>query len=193
MKIIKLLSLSLVATLVFSACSDDDDAPQVINEEEEITTLKVFLTPDGGQEFEAFSYTDLDGGVSDPVVSTSELQANTTYTGRTQFLNENEEPVEDITEEVVEEGEEHQVFYLPANSLDFTIQYSLVDENIDADGNPIGVEFTLETGSESQGNFTVLLIHEGNKFAEGASDGIYDADLVGGETDIEVTFNVSIQ
>lgn len=193
MKTIKLLSLSLVATLLLSACSDDDDAPQVINEEEEITTSKVYLTPAGGEEFEAFSYADLDGGVSDPVVSTSELQANTTYTGRVEFLNENEEPVEDVTEEVIEEGDEHQVFYLPANSLDFTIQYNMLGENIDADGNPIGVEFTLETGSASQGNFTVLLIHEGNKFAEGASDGIYNEDLVGGETDIEVTFNITIQ
>lgn len=186
MKTIKLLSLSLVATLIFSACSDDDDPPQVINEEEEITTLKVFLTPDGGQEFEAFSYTDLDGGVSTPDVSTSPLQANTTYTGRMQFLNENEEPVEDITEEVVEEDEEHQVFFVAENSLDVTTEY--LDQDIN--GNPVGVDFRLITGEASTGNMTFVLIHEGDK--EAGSDGILD-DSVGGESDIEVTFNVSIQ
>ncbi|MFO7745368.1 MAG: type 1 periplasmic binding fold superfamily protein [Psychroflexus sp.] len=179
MKIIKLLSLSLVATLVFSACSDDDDSPQVINEEEEITTLKVFLTPDGGQEFEAFSYTDLDGGVSAPEVFTSPLIANTTYTGRMQFLNENEEPVEDITEEVVEEGEEHQVFFIAENSLDVTTEYL----DFDGNGDPLGVEFSLRAGEVSSGNLTFILIHEGDKSTP-------EAD---GETDIEVTFNVSIQ
>lgn len=179
MKTIKLLSLSLVATLLFSACSDDDDAPQVINEEEEITTLKVFLTPQGGQEFEAFSYTNLDGGVTEPIVTESTLDANTVYTGRVQFLNENETPPENVTLEVVEEAEEHQVFFIPSAGLNVTTEYL----DFDVNNAPLGVEFELVTTAASTGNMTFLLIHEGDKSTP-------EAD---GETDIEVTFDVSIQ
>lgn len=186
MKTIKLLSLSLVATLLFSACSDDDDVPQVINEEEEITTLNVYLTPEGGAELKAFSYTDLDGGVTAPDVSTTPLDANTTYTGRIEFLNENEDPAEDITEEVIEEADEHQVFFIAGSGLDVTTEY--LDE--DANGNPVGVQFRLVTGNASTGNMTFVLIHDGDKEA-GSNGNLTDA--VGGETDIEVTFNVTIQ
>lgn len=179
MKTIKLLSLSLLATLLFSACSDDDEAPEVINEEEEITTLNVYLTPDGEGESLVFSYTNLDGGVTEPQIVAENLQANTTYTGRMEFLNENEEPVEDITEEVIEEAAEHQVFYVPAGSLNANFEY----EDQDANGNPIGVEFSLVTGAASSGNLTFILIHEGDKSTP-------EAD---GETDIEVTFDAVIQ
>jgi hypothetical protein len=189
MKTIKLLSLSLIATLVFSACSDDDDAPQVINEEEVITTLNLFLTPEGGGEVVTFTYRDLDGDGSNPEISSSALSANTSYTGRVEFLNELENPAEDITIEVLEEAEEHQVFYILEDSLNATPTYTGA---LDNDGNPIGVEFSLEIGDASQGNLTVILIHEGDKNAPGAFEGNLSNE-VGGETDIEVTFNVTVE
>jgi hypothetical protein len=188
-KTIKLLSLGLLATLVFSACSDDDDAPQVINEEEVITTLNLKLTPEGGGETIDFIYRDLDADGSNPEIISPALSANTTYTGRVQFLNELENPAEDITIEVLEEAEEHQVFYIVEDSLDATPTYTGA---LDNDGNPIGVEFSLQTGEASQGNFTVILIHEGDKNVPGASEGDLSPE-VGGETDIEVTFDVTVE
>jgi hypothetical protein len=179
MKTIKLLSLSLLATLLFSACSDDDEAPQVINEEEEITTLNVYLTPDNDTESLTFSFTDLDGGVSEPTIVNNGLQANTSYTGRIEFLNENESPVENITDEVIAEAEEHQVFFITETGLDMTIDYLDFDDNDD----PLGVEFRLVAESVSSGNLTFILIHEGNKSTP-------EAD---GETDIEVTFDVTVE
>ncbi|SDG86343.1 type 1 periplasmic binding fold superfamily protein [Psychroflexus sediminis] len=188
MKTIKLLSLSFIALLTFSACSNDDDAPELINQEEVITTLNVYLTPEGGTEILAFSYNDLDADGLNPEKTTTPLSANTTYTGRVEFLNKLEDPAEDITVEVREEGDEHQVFYLPSTSLDLTTTY--LDN--DVDGNPIGIEFMLETRNASSGILTFILIHDGNKFAAGASEGIL-SDSVGGETDIETTFDVSIE
>ena len=189
MKTIKLLSLGHLATLDFSACSDDDDAPQVINEEEVITTLNLFLTPEGGGEIITFTYKDLDGDGSNPEITSPALSANTTYTGRVQFLNELEDPAEDITVEVLEEDDEHQVFYVVEDSLNATPTYTGA---LDNDGNPVGVEFSLAIGDASQGNFTVFLIHEGDKNAPGASEGNLSPQ-VGGETDIEVTFNVTVE
>ena len=43
MKNSKLLSLLLIATLVFTSCDNDD--PEPVNEEEVITTLTATLTP----------------------------------------------------------------------------------------------------------------------------------------------------
>ncbi len=187
MKTIKLLSLSLLAVLTFSACSNDDDAPEVVLEQEEITTLNVFLTAEGGTEELKFSYRDLDGDGANAQVMTNNLDANTTYTGRLEFLNENDTPVENVTEEIIEEDDEHQIFFVSSSGLNLTTEY--LDQ--DGDGNPIGVEFRLVTEAASTGNMTILLIHEGNKFAEGANEGVFSS-VVGGDTDIEVVFNVTI-
>ncbi|MFB0942128.1 MAG: type 1 periplasmic binding fold superfamily protein, partial [Patiriisocius sp.] len=104
-----------------------------------------------------------------------------------QFLNETEDPAEDITQEVIEEADEHQVFYTISEGLNIQTTY----EDQDSQGNPLGLQITLTTGAASEGSLTVTLRHEPNKSAEGVSDG--DITNAGGETDITTTFNVSIQ
>ncbi|MEZ7887763.1 MAG: type 1 periplasmic binding fold superfamily protein, partial [Flavobacteriales bacterium] len=61
----------------------------------------------------------------------------------------------------------------------------------DEEGNPIGLSTVLTTGEMGSGTITVTLRHEPNKDAAGVSSG--DIANAGGETDIEVTFNVEIQ
>jgi len=61
----------------------------------------------------------------------------------------------------------------------------------DGNGNPIGVIGTVETGSASTGNLSVVLVHEPNKSASGVSDG--DITNAGGEEDVRVTFMVTVQ
>lgn len=186
MNTIKLLTLLAVFAIGFSSCSDDDDAPAPINEEEVITTMNVMLND--GTSTKMLTITDDDGdGPNDPVITTDNLDANTTYQGTVEFLNELESPVEDITAEVAEEDEEHQVFYVPSSSLDITVEYN----DQDANGNPVGLDFTLTTGDASGGTLTVSLIHEGDKNATGVSDG--DPTNAGGETDIQAAFPISIQ
>ncbi|GGE28750.1 type 1 periplasmic binding fold superfamily protein [Psychroflexus planctonicus] len=187
MKSLKIVSLfSLLA--VFSSCSDDDDNIQIINEEEVITTLTVTLVDQNTNEVKTLQYRDLDGdGPESPIVTADNLDANTTYQGSIEFLNELEDPAEDITEEVVEEGEEHQVFFVNSTALETNFDYL----DADANNNPIGVEFSLTTGNASNGNLSIILIHDGDKFAEGAADG--EINNVGGETDIEANFDVVIE
>ena len=183
MKTIKIASIALVCAL-FSNCSNDDDAPPVvINEEEVITTVALTLTPDSGSPI-VLQTTDLDGDGPNPPVTTisGPFSANTTYTGGIVFLNETETPVESITEEVLEEADEHQVFYTVSAGLNITTTY----EDMDGNGNPLGLSITLTTGEASDGSLTVTLRHEPTK----PNDGIDDA---GGETDISTTFNVVVQ
>ena len=187
MKTIKSMKAFMIAlaagVIVISCSSDDDNTPEVINEEEVITTLRVQLT-DGTNLITLESFDeDGDDGPDAPVITiTGDIAANTTYAGTVAFLNETEDPAENITEEVEEEDDEHQVFYTPAPGLNITTEYG----NFDDDGNPLGTVFTLTTGDASNGNFTVTLRHEPTKPNTGLAD-------AGGETDIEVTFAVTVQ
>lgn len=181
---IKFLSL-LAMALIMTACGSDD--PEPVNEEELITTVRVTFTSATAATATA-TFTDLDGpGGNDPVTENPTLIANTTYSVSVEFLNEQESPAEDITAEVREEDDEHQVFVVAGTGLNLTYAYN--DE--DGNGNPLGLSGTVTTTDASTGNLTVSLIHEPVKDAANVSAG--DPTNAGGETDVTVTFNVTIQ
>ena len=186
MKNLKSISILALVLISFSACNNDDDVTTPVNEEEVITTVSTTLTG-GGQTITLVSK-DLDGdGPNAPVVTVSgNLVVGTTYTGTTTFLNELENPIENITEEVEEEGVDHQIFYQLASSLG-TVTYDDVDTN----GNPIGIDFTLVTGTASSGNLTVTLRHLPNKSASGVASG--DITNAGGSTDAAVSFPITVE
>ncbi|MGB3547986.1 MAG: type 1 periplasmic binding fold superfamily protein [Saprospiraceae bacterium] len=176
--------LTVFLLLVLAAGCDDDDMPEVPNEEELITTMRYTLTPVAGGAAVTFTFTDLDGdGGNAPVISAPALAANTAYTGEIMLLNETETPAENVTEEIRDEKEEHQFFYVAASGLNVAI----ATLDLDADNNPVGLESTLVTGAASSGNLTITLRHEPMKPNNGTLAG------AGGETDIEVTFNVQVQ
>jgi hypothetical protein len=185
MKNLKLLPVLFIASLLFIACSNDDDAtPLPVNEEEVITTLTVTLTPDDGGTPIELQTRDLDGdGPNAPVITVlGNLNAGVTYNGNIILLNETVNPAENITTEVEEEAEEHQFFYTIGDGLDATTTYT----NFGGNGNPLGTQFTLITGAVSSGNITFTLRHEPTK----PNTGLVDA---GGETDVAATFNVIIE
>lgn len=185
MKLTNVLSLLALAALILGGCKSDD--PEPVNEEELITTLIYELTPAAGGTPVTFTFRDLDGDGGDPpVIEAGKLDATTSYTGKITVLNEQETPAEDITEEVEEEDEEHQ-FFFTVSSANLTVTYA----DMDADGNPVGIATTADTGTPSTGTLTIVLRHEPVKDAAGVSDG--DITNAGGETDIEVTFEVVIE
>ena len=182
MKTMKTCSMYALLAIAMLGCSDDD-TPDVINEEEVITTVILTLTPQSGDQV-VLTTQDLDGdGPDEPVtIITGSFNENTQYQGAVRFLNETETPAEEITTEVIEEADEHQVFYTVSSGLNITTTYQDEDSN----GNPLGVSITLETGAASAGNLTVTLRHEPVK----PNDGL---DSAGGETDITTTFDVTIE
>ena len=92
-----------------------------------------------------------------------------------------EDPAEDITEEVQEEDDEHQVFFSASG-----VVMEFVYMDFDGDGNPLGTQFVLAPISQGDGSLTITLIHEPNK----PNDGL---DTAGGEIDIQTTFSVTVQ
>ncbi|WP_353778290.1 type 1 periplasmic binding fold superfamily protein [Winogradskyella sp. 3972H.M.0a.05] len=183
MKTFKLI-FGLFLIIGLHSCSNDDDNPPPVNEEEVITTMTITLTPQGGGTAITMRTQDLDGdGPNAPVVTVSgALATNTVYNGSIELLNELENPAEDITEEVEEEDDEHQ-FFFSLTGTNATTMYA----DMDGDGNPVGLAFTLTTTDAGANSITVTLRHEPAKDAAGVSDG--DITNAGGETDIEETFN----
>ncbi|MDX1478672.1 MAG: type 1 periplasmic binding fold superfamily protein [Saprospiraceae bacterium] len=173
-----------IACITLTACEKKD--PVIPNPEELITTLTYTLVAGGGETAQfTFFDPDGDGGIA-PVLTADTLTANTSYTGVMTLRNEAQTPPEDIGAEVAEEAEDHQFFFevLQANA---TISYDDTDSN----GQPIGLSSTLVTGEPSQGTLTIVLRHEPDKSAPGVANG--QIANAGGETDIEVTFDLVIR
>lgn len=193
MKTIKFLPLALIVLMGFTSCSDDD-APEIINEEEVVTTMVVTLVPQTGSTVTLTSR-DLDGdGPQEPEITVSgPLAVGMSYSGKVVLSNETETPAEIINGEIEEEADEHQFFYQAGSSLNVTTQYADTEADYQATGgtNPVGIEFTLQAGAASSGNFTVTLRHEPAKDAEGVSEG--NIANAGGETDFVATFSLTIQ
>ena len=136
MKIFKYALLAI--PFLYFSCDDDNDTPEPINEEEVITTMIVTLVNhQNGSDVVTMQTQDLDGdGPNAPVLTVSgPLTAGTSYAGSVQFLNEMEDPAEDITEEVQEEDDEHQVFFSASG-----VVMEFVYMDFDGDGNPLGTQ-----------------------------------------------------
>lgn len=178
---------TLLAVLLLALSSCQPETPVIPTEEEVITSLVYTLTPAGGGTPVVFMVSDPDGdGGNAPVITNGVLQANKTYNGVITLFNETETPAEPIHPEVLAEGAEHQFFF--ENTLsNITVAYA--DQDANAQG--IGLQTTFTTGAAEQGTMKVILRHEPNKAAAG--NVIDNATAAGGETDIEVTFNVDIQ
>ncbi len=183
----KLLTFCALCLLIFATSCKDDEIPDVPVQPELITTLTYTLTPEGGGDAVVLSFQDLDDdGPIEPVIQNGTLQNNVTYNGELTFLNESVDPSEDITEEVAEEDEEHQVFFVTNNDY-LAVTY----DDVDSGGNPVGLSSSLTTSQTGTTDLTITLRHEPNKAGENVSAG--DITNAGGETDIEVTFNVEIE
>ena len=175
----------LASTLIFASCSKDEPLPAPVNQEEVITTLTVMLeTSFGGSDTVVMQYQDLDGDGPDAATVTVSrpLSNNTAYDASIVLLNETEDPAENINEEIQEEDLDHQFFYTVGSGLDVTTEYN----SFDSAGNPLGLDFYLVTAGASSGGLTFTLRHEPNK----PNTGLENA---GGETDIEVTFDITVE
>ena len=186
----KFMSMLAIASLIMASCSNDDDNPAPVNEEELITTLTITLT--SGTEtitLKSFDEDGADGPTAPEITVSGPLKVNTTYTGAITLLNESENPAENINEEIEEEADEHQFFYETASSLNATTAYTDTEADYPplTGTNPVGLTFSLTTTDAGTGAFTVTLRHQPKKPNNGT---LSDA---GGDTDITQSFNLTIQ
>lgn len=192
-----------LAAITVAACGDDsiDGAG---NEAEVITTVTLTFTPSGGGAAVIAAFDDPDGdGGGQPTITPINLVNGTTYTMAVRFQNKLETPPEEITDEVRDEGDEHQIFLTstavkgPATS-NGTAPLTHAYTDTDSDGLPIGLANTIMATSGS-GQLTLTLRHlprvnnTAVKVADLATQ-VKNGGLssIGGETDVQVSFMVTV-
>ena len=188
---LKYMTMVLFAAAAITGCKKDEKDPLVppppANEEEVITTMILTFDGQAGAADKELRFTDADGdGGGVPVFELDTLQAASNYNVNMILLNGTVSPIDTISNEVLEEGVDHQFFFQPAGA-NITFAYS----DADANGNPIGLQTTMASGTASVGSLKVTLRHEPDKTAAGVASG--DITNAAGETDIEVTFPVVIE
>lgn len=186
----------LLGILLISSC-DEDNPPPAENEEEVITNVTVTFTPEGGGDAIQGTWVDADGeGSGDPVVSDITLAPNTTYTMDIRLVNliDPSNSV-DITEEVEEEGAEHQFFFgwtdglftNPAGNGNIDNQDdAVVYEDEDENGRPIGLTTRWTTGDAATGTFRILLMHQPDIKSD-------DSSSEDGEPDVDVEWEMTVE
>ena len=189
-KQLKFYGIALLAAAALTSC--DDDEVKAVNEEELITTITAIYTPVGGGTAVTLQYKDLDGdGPTAPAITVSSpFEQNKTYNGTLTFKNEAENPAEDITQEIITEGVDHQVFYEKTGNLN-AFTYGTATSNLDINGKPVGLQSVFITTGAATGSLKITLRHEPNKSAANVAAG--DITNAAGATDAEVTFNITVQ
>ena len=173
--------------------------------EEVITTVALTFKPvSGGAAVEA-TWADPENDGS-PVIDDIVLSDTEDYTLAVSFLNEIEDPAEDITEEVDAESDQHQVFFTgtgvesPATGENAGAVVSQAYDDTDANGFPIGLASSVVTLGVGSGTLTVTLRHlppendtpvkTGTLADDVAAGGI---ESLPGETDASVDFALAVQ
>jgi hypothetical protein len=180
----QILVMLLSSLFIMQGCKKDEDlvpVPLPINEPELITTLKLEFTDSSNTSNKVtviFKDPDGDGGNEPTQFDSLKLQANKTWFFETTLLNESVNPPENITEEILEEADDH-LFVYSLSGINSTVQ--ITDK--DSKNLPLGLKGTWRTGGASVGNTTVILKHQ---------PGIKDGSADKGETDVEVTFKSKI-
>lgn len=183
----------LLIVALIAACGDDgatEDPPELI------TAVTLDFVPMGGGSTITASFNDADGDGGDPpVIDPITLTAGTTYTTAVRFFNGLETPPEDITVEVADESDEHQVFF-SGTAIGGALTHSYLD--MDANGLPIGLSNRF-VAARGTGTLIVTLRH----LPPVNGTAVKTADLaaqvqtgglasIGGSSDASVTFMATV-
>lgn len=195
MKNLKIIALYLLALLAFGFASCESEDPEKENEGEVITDVTLKFQELNGSNalvgdvlsFKASDPQGIEVGKT-PTVQSISLTKGKKYQMTIEVTNSIEG--EDITQEILEEAEEHQFFFLGQvfDSSFFSIQYA------DAGGIALGVKTNVTVSASTGTNnssMRVVLRHDLDKNFPGASNPNF-ANFVqaGGETDLDITFPV---
>ena len=194
--------IALLTFILIFACSKDED-PEPANEEEVITLVTLEVTKEGSSspikynfEVEGHDHGDEDHEEEDDddhddhdgEHTEIELEANSTY-NVSMFIYNDTDPnnIENITLEIIEEKDEHQIFYAITDELSGFSIASASDDTKDSNGDPLFIKTTWTTTGETSGDVVGYLIHEPT-----SKTGSTRNDF-GGATDFEIEFEVHVE
>ncbi len=202
-----LFTFLIISSLILvSSCGDDDDPPAPVDDEEVITDVTLTFSPvGGGADVVATAQDpDADGPMDLEVQGTIDLAANTTYNlVITAFNKEDPNDVENVHEEIMDEDDEHMIFFAWTADL---FSNPAGDGNVDSRGDavvyndldggnlPLGLATTWTTGDASTGQptFRVLLKHQPPTDAQ-VPVKTATSTATDGDTDFDITWDINIQ
>ena len=186
---------ALIAAILFlSACKKDD--PKIINEEEELSSVVITVTNESDQSSEHYTF-EVEGhdyeGESESTEDTHEdllkveLAPNSSYLFEIRFYND-EDPnnIEDVTQEIIDEADDHHVFYELTDGANITIE-SGTGDTLDSNSNPLNLITRWTTTDAGVADVIAYLIHEPS-----AKTGDTRDDF-GGATDVELEFEAHVE
>lgn len=186
--ILKLTGIALIAAAFITGCKKDEDKVEEPHEHthdsEVVTTLRLTFVDSAGLAptvTAQFRDPDGDGGNAPLAFDTIRLLPNKTYLAEVLLLNETKNPADTISNEVIEEANEHLFFYTPVN-VNATVTITDLDSNTPP--LPLGITTKWKTQAVSTGTVRVVLRHQPD-----AKDGTYAP----GETDIDLTFQAVVE
>jgi hypothetical protein len=197
----------LIISVFLLVISCDKGEPAVVHEHEVFTRVVLEVKKDGETNFKKYTFEveghddhghddhgdddhgDDDHGDDDhgDEHTEVELDTNSTYHVSIFFYNDSDpDNIEDVTLEIIEEADVHQVFYEMTEIPGFSIA-AASDDIKDSNGNPLFLKTSWTTASETSGDVKAYLIHEATSKA-----GSTRADF-GGATDVEIEFEVHVE
>jgi len=202
----------LIAGVLFASCKKDKKTdnsspvpPPPGNDQELITTFKLYLSDGIDTTLYLFKDPDGDGGISafyGPGTSTTSSQSDSViilssgknYTATIFYLDESKSPVDTISNEIKSEADEHMMFFnqlnpspLPNASVNLSgtnLSITYLDTDGASNPLPLGLISRWSTGNASgKSPLTISLKHQ-----PGSKNGTYAP----GDTDASVLFKVLI-
>lgn len=196
-----IFALSLFILIL--SCSKDSD-PDPVHEEEVITLVILEVTKVGSSETMKYNF-EVEGhdhGEEDHEEEEEgddhddhdgehleiELEANSSYNVSMMIYNDTDpDNIEDVTTEIIEEVDEHQIFYAITDELSGFSISSASNDPKDSNGYPLFQKTTWTTTGETSGDVVGYLFHEPT-----SKTGSTRNDF-GGAVDFEIEFEVHVE
>ena len=189
----------LSSVLLFISC-DKDDTPEAENEMEVFTkaVIKVTDLSDDSSDTYEFEVEEHDHDHDHSFIAMNqegedhgdhtviELGSGSEYKFEISFLNESDpNNIIDMTEEVIEEADDHHVFYeLVGNGISYA---TMSGDTLDSDENPLNLVTKWTTTTATEVEVEAYLLHQPTSKTGNTRDDF------GGATDVEIEFEAHVE
>lgn len=178
----KNILMAMMAMAIMAGCKKDEPAP--VEDNENLTTVKLKFTESGTTS--TFTFKDLDGaGGNAPTIEKISLKPNKTYTMAVEVLDESKTPAGNIGEEIFAERDEHIFQYTATPATILTV--TTTDK--DTRGFPVGFTSSVTTTAAGSGKLKVVLFHQPPVNGMATKNGTFTV----GSVDFEGTFDVEVK
>ena len=166
----------LLGAIFFISCSKDD--PDAINEQEFISNVIVTLVSEDGET------QTVDWDLSEMNSQNINLKVNTNYNVNLSFINSSDPTdVENVTLEIIDEADEHQVFF---EFAEVSVNVSSASNDTKVGSRGVLINSVWNASTTGTGLVRLYLVHQPTNF------NATTREAMGGYNDVSIDIPVSI-